>query len=153
MPRPLIGLTLLLGLSLACNDSRSSAAIPKSRREEDLTITFGGFLQNGPEDQRLDGRCTPNPARDILQCDVHNGLEKWHVTEVTFQVVRPGDKDDDRHYYRERVSIEPLETETASFKLGMQLPADTYIPARGGSKQSVGHWDWLIVGAKGQRIE
>jgi hypothetical protein len=44
----------------------------------------------------------------------------------------------------------PLQTEHVTLKLGMQLPADTYIKFRsrpGG--QTMSHWSWLIVQAKG----
>lgn len=154
MPRPVVALGILpLSLCLACNVSRSPESNPKFMPEQELTVTFGGFLQNGPEDQRLEGECSPNATRDLLQCDIHNGLLKWRIAEITFQVIRTSDKEDDRHYYRQRVSIEPLQTQSASFKLGMQLPSDTYLPTRDGPRKSLAHWDWLIVDAKGQRIE
>jgi hypothetical protein len=75
---------------------------------------------------------------------------KWNIREITFQVIRAGDKDDERHYYRERTSITPLQTETATIRLGMQLPADTPIPIQSRPVQTESHWNWLIVGAKGQ---
>ena len=85
-----------LFLSLACTDSAPSAeSNPKPNPEQDLVITFGGFLQNGPEDQLLDGQCQANPAKDVLQCDMHNGLMKWNITEITFQVIRTGDREDE----------------------------------------------------------
>jgi hypothetical protein len=145
---PLVMLSLLL---LACDDSpRASSAKPEPEPEQDLAITFGGFIQNGPEDQLLDGQCSANLSRDVLQCDIHNGLMKWNVTEITFQVIRTGDPDNEHHYYRERASIASLQTETITIKLGMQLPADTYFKMRNGEVKNMRHWQWLIVGAKGQ---
>ncbi len=81
--------------------------------------------------------------------DIHNGLVGWNVTEVTFQIIRIGD--DQQHYYRQRISIAPLQTEHVDIKLGMQLPADDYIKYRGKpGGQNFSHWSWLIVGAKGR---
>jgi hypothetical protein len=90
--------------------------------------------------------------RNALECDVHNGLVDWNITEVTFQVIRAGD--DAHHYYRERLSIAPLQTEHVAIRLGMQLPPDDQLKIRGrlvGKPQS--HWNWLIVGAKGKRTK
>jgi hypothetical protein len=86
--------------------------LPKEVPEQDLTITYGGFIQNGP-----------------------------------FQVVTGGDQ---QHYYRERVSIAPLQTEPVSIRLGVQLRPDTYIKYHGKpGGQTMTHWSWLIVQAKG----
>jgi hypothetical protein len=136
-------------LCLACTDSPTE---PKP--EQDLTITFGGFLQNGPKDELLNGQCQANPTRDVLQCDMHNGLMKWNITEITFQVIRTGDREDEHHYYRQRISIAPLQTETVTIKLGMQLPADTQDLIKGKAlTPRMSHWQWLIVGAKGQSVD
>jgi hypothetical protein len=144
----LVGLPLLL--LLACDESPRAAANPKPEPEQDLTITFGGFIQNGPQDQLLDGQCSRNVTRDVLQCDIHNGLMNWNITEITFQVMRPSDPQNENHYYREPVSIASLQTETITIKLGMQLPADTYFKKRNGEVDTFTHWSWLIVGAKGR---
>jgi hypothetical protein len=74
---------------------------------------------------------------------------KWNITEITFQVIRGGDPENEHHYYRERASIASLQTETITIKLGMQLPADTYFKERSGQVDTFTHWSWLIVGAKG----
>ena len=144
---PLIVFTTLA--FVACDEStRPPAATPKEVPEQDLKITYGGFMQNGPEDQLLDGVCGTDATRNTVNCDVHNGLMGWNVTEITFQVIRTGD--DQQHYYRERVSIAPLQTEHVTLSLGMQLPADTYVKYHskpGG--QNMTHWSWLIVQAKG----
>jgi hypothetical protein len=142
-------------LTLACDETPGSVSnsTPKAQPEQDLTITFGGFLQNGPQDELLDGQCSRNATRDVLQCDIHNGFAKWNITEITFQVIRGSDPETERHYYRERTSIASLQTETIAIKLGMQLPADTYFKRRNGGVDTFTHWSWLIVGAKGQPIK
>lgn len=139
--------------SLACETAPSIDSNPKPNPEQDLAITYGGFIKDGPENELLDGQCAESVARDVLRCDIHNGLMKWKVTEITFQVIRHGDKDGEQHYYRERISIVPLQTETVTIKLGMQLPADTRIAIRGRPVQTLNHWSWLVVGAKGQQTE
>jgi hypothetical protein len=144
----LAGLPALLALACVENTPRSQSN-SKPEPEQDLEITFGRFIQNGPEDQRLDGQCSTNLTRDVVQCDTHNGLMKWNITEITFQVIRTGDPENEHHYYRERASIASLQTETITIKLGMQLPADTYFKMRSGEIKTFTHWHWLIVGAKG----
>ena len=119
-------LVLFLSLSLSCDNTQPTPTPgPKLEPEQDLMITFGGFLQNGPENELLDGQCRNSLARDVLQCDIHNGFMKWNIREITFQVIRTGDAENERHYYRERVSIESLQTQTVTIKLGMTLPRDT----------------------------
>jgi hypothetical protein len=135
---------------IACDETHSRDLHPAQQQEQDLAITLGGFVQNGPQDQLLDGQCTPDPTRTALECDIHNGLMDWNITEVTFQVIPIGD--DAHHYYREQLSIASLQTEHVTIKLGMQLLPDDQIKVRGrpiGKPQS--HWGWLVVGAKGER--
>src|ERR1035437_8915361 len=85
-------------VSLACVERTPSGDVnPREEPEQDLKITYGGFIQNGPEDQLLDGQCGSDAMRNVLKCDVHNGLMDWNITEVTFQVIRIGD--DEHHYY------------------------------------------------------
>lgn len=143
---------LLLGLACDETGSPSSSEAPKPRAEQDIVLTFGGFIQNGPQDQLLDGQCTPNSTRDALRCDIHNGLVPWNITEITFQVIRAGDPGEERHYYRERASVLSLQTETITIKLGMQLPPDTRLTLSSGQVRTMSHWSWLIVGAKGQQL-
>jgi len=71
-----IVLTLPLLLCFACVETHSREPNPKPKSEQDLEITLGGFLHNGPMDERLEGQCTPNLTRDLLECDIHNGLMK-----------------------------------------------------------------------------
>ncbi len=138
-----VAISLLL-VSSACEEVAKppSAQTPKEIPEQDLKITYGGFVQNGSQDQLLAGVCGTDATRNNVDCDVHNGLIDWNVTEVTFQIVPHGD--DQQHYYRERISIAPLQTEHVTIRLGLQLPTDTYIKGR-----TFSHWSWLIVQAKG----
>jgi len=137
-------------VTLGCVEGTTPrVAVPKEEPEQDLKITYGGFIQNGPQDQLLDGVCGTDVTRNNVNCDIHNGLVGWNVTEVTFQIIRIGD--DQQHYYRQRISIAPLQTEHVDIRLGMQLPADDYIKYRGKpGEQTFSHWSWLIVGAKGR---
>ncbi len=144
---------LAVSLSLAyvaCVETTPSGNVStREEPEQDLRITYGGSIQNGPEDQLLNGVCGSDMTRNIVECDVHNGLVHWSVTEVTFQVIRIGD--DEQHYYRERLSIAPLQTAHVAIRLGMQLPPDDQIKYHGRpGGQSLSHWNWLIVGAKGK---
>jgi hypothetical protein len=139
-------------ISVACDESATPrVATSKEEPEQDLRITYGGFIQNGPQDQLLDGVCGTDVTRNTVNCDIHNGLLGWNVTEVTFQIIRTGD--DQQHYYRQRVPIAPLQTEHVGIRLGMQLPADDYIKYRGKpGGQTLSRWSWLIVGAKGRAV-
>jgi len=155
VPPGVLALSILL-TSIACVRRTPRGELnpkPKVRPEQDLAITFGGFIQSGPRDEVLDGQCSRNATRDSLQCDMHNGFMKWNITEITFQVIRTGDREDEHYYYRQRISIAPLQTETVTIKLGMQLPPDTYDTIKGRSLGPESHWQWLVVGAKGQSIE
>lgn len=127
--------------SVACDEAKSPtpAPTPRVEPEQDLTITYGGFISGGPEDQLLNGVCGTDATRNVVNCDVHNGLMNWNVTEVTFQIIVTGDNQ--QHYYRERVSIAPLQTEHASIRLGLQLPADDYVKYHGkpvGTRLAIG---------------
>ncbi|MFZ0798888.1 MAG: hypothetical protein WCA13_16015 [Terriglobales bacterium] len=148
-----VWIVLAVGFDLACVENKPAPdAKAGEPAEQNLTITYGGFIQNGPEDQLLNGVCGTDLTRNVLNCDVHNGLVDWNVTEVTFQVIPTGDSE--QHYYRERLSIAPLQTGHVSIRLGMQLPADDYIKLRGrpgGRTQT--HWNWLIVEAKGKHTK
>jgi hypothetical protein len=147
----LTGLAIsLLLVSSACKQAvkPSSDPTPKEIPEQDLKLTIGGFIENGAQDQLLNGICETDVTRNNVDCDVHNGLIGWNVTEVTFQIIRIGD--DEHHYYRERVSIPALQTQHVSIRLGMQLPPDDYIKYRGKpGGHTFSHWSWLIVQAKG----
>jgi hypothetical protein len=139
-------------MSSACEEAKPDDPTPKEVPEQDLKLTFGGFRQNGPQDQLVDGVCGTDVTRNNVDCDVHNGLMDWNVTEVTFQIIRNGDEQ--QHYYRQQVSIPPLQTQHVSIRLGMQLPADDYVKFRGKpGGQTVSHWSWLIVQGRGKPLK
>jgi len=116
---------------------------PKAPIEQDLRITFGGFLQGGDERQKIDGVCNADDTRSVFNCDIYNGLPNWLVTELVIRITWAPYSHGDVRDYRERVSIPPLTTASLNFRLGMQLPDSTSF--RG---QISRHWDWLVVGAK-----
>ena len=82
----LTGLAIsLLLVSSACEEGKSpSDPTPKEPAEQDLKITYGGFVQNGPEDQLLNGVCGAGATRNVVNCDIHNGLMDWNITEIYF---------------------------------------------------------------------
>jgi hypothetical protein len=106
------------------------------RGEQDLRITFGGFVENHPEGGKLGGVCGTDDTRNVLNCDIYNGLLDWTVTEITLLVTWSPYGDDDKRYYRVPVSIEPLKTERVSVRLGLQLPPDD-------------RWGFQIMSARG----
>ena len=118
----------------------------RAASEQVLPVTYGGWLSGGPENQKLDGQCGVKDYRTALQCDVHNGLPGWDITEITIQVVRAPYREDEQNYYRQRVSIGPFETATVSFKLGMEIPPPTW-----NRRRMVNHWSWSIAEVKGVR--
>lgn len=145
----LLAASLALGFLACVERTPSRDKGPKVGPEQDLNITFGGFMQNGLQDQLLDGHCASDTTRNVLKCDIHNGLMGWRITEVTFQVIRAGDNQ--QHFYREQVSIAPLQPEHVDIRLAMDLPPDSQFKVHGqpyGKPQS--HWSWLIVRALGK---
>jgi hypothetical protein len=138
-------LTLCLLTSLsAC--TQTSPKTKEEPREQDLRLTYGGFIYGGPQDQKLDGICGPDWTRNALECDIYNGLPNWKVTEITLRVAWDPYGDDNVRLFRQRVSIPPLTTEKVTVMLGTRLPNDTII-----GKQPAEHWNWLIVAAKALR--
>jgi hypothetical protein len=136
---------LLLALFLACPSSLR--AQNKHENNVDLRITLGGFREGHPDDGKLEGICTLDATRAILDCDIYNGLEGWAVSEITLWVTWSPYKDDDKRYYVKHVSIEPLTTKRVNIRLGIQLPQDTVLRER-----RLSHWGWQLVQAKGRPI-
>lgn len=116
------------------------------KAEQDLRITVGGFPQDRPEGGKLAGVCGTDSTRNVLNCDIYNGLLDWTVTEIILAITWSPYGDDDKRYYRVRVSIEPLKTERVSVRLGLQLPPDDMVAAG-----TMKHWAWLIKSARGYR--
>jgi hypothetical protein len=115
--------------------------------EQNLRITFGGFLDGGDENQKIEGTCSIDDTRSALTCDIYNGLPKWQITSLIIRVTWAPYSQDDVRDFQERVTIRPLTTGTVRFKLGKQLPSDEVL--RG---LHVHHWAWLVVGAKARPI-
>jgi hypothetical protein len=153
--RCLILALLLIAPSVGCKATRASIEIKaNSQQEQDLPITYGGFLQDGPENEVLDGVCAPGDDRSVLVCDVHNGFVQWTLTEITFKVVNNFAREDEpQHLYRERLVLASLQSAHIVLRLGMMLPPDTYLRDRHGTPVSdrMSHWGWLIIGAKGRK--
>jgi hypothetical protein len=101
-------------------------------------------MQGGDEHQKIDGVCGTDETRNVLNCDIHNGLQDWRVTELVIRVTWAPYSEDDVRDFRQRISIAPLTTETIHVRLGAQLPTDTYLLGKADS-----HWSWLVVNAKG----
>ena len=118
-------------------------------KEQELPITVGGFIENHPERGTLNGVCGTDVTRNVLNCDIYNGLLDWTVTEITLGVTWAPDNDNDKRYYREGVSIESLKTSQVSIRLGLQLPLDDVVRRPNRSPITLTHWSWLITGAKG----
>ena len=115
----------------------SAPAHENAKLEQVLPLTLGGFLKDGPETEKIQGICETNDTRDLLNCDIYNGLPGWIISEVTLVVVNgglSGWENDKARPFRVPVVIHPLTTEKVSVKLGLQLPM---------------RWSWQNVGAKG----
>ena len=129
---------------------------PKVKQEDDpdLRITLGGFREGHPDEGTLDGVCTPDTTRTVMDCDIYNGIAGWAVSEVTLVATWSPYNQDDKRYYSEHVSIEPQKTERLGIKLGLQLPLDTQF--RNKRDLPIGppmkHWGWSLVGAKGHQF-
>lgn len=125
-----------------------AAPVARALTEQDLPITIAGFLQGGNEQEKIDGVCGTDETRNVLNCDIHNGLSGWTITESTLGLLYWPYKDDDVRYYRISKAIAPLTTEHISIRLGLQLPPDEMPVGR--KTQGIRHWRWLIVRAKGR---
>jgi hypothetical protein len=133
-----------------CQDVTNASEKPKdSPQEQDLRITLGGFIENHPDRGVLGGVCGTDTTRNVLNCDIYNGLLDWTVTEITLVVTWLPYNDDDKRYYREAVSIESLKTSPLSVRLGLQLPLDDVVKRRNGPSTTMKRWAWAIASAKG----
>jgi hypothetical protein len=98
--------------------------------EQDLRITFGGFLEGGNENQKIEGTCSTDDTRSVLTCDIYNGLPKWQITALIIRVTWAPYSQADARDFQERVTIRPLTAGAVRFKLGKQLPADEVLLGR-----------------------
>jgi hypothetical protein len=152
-------LTVLL--IIGCERETAPTQSGSAKREQELPLTFGGFLKGSPEDERLDGVCGPDPSRNVVECDIYNGLPGWRITEITIKVVilpsfkeRPSASNNwDAKQYRVPVEIRPMMAEHIAVRLGLRIPPDEY-SARGKGKGPVNleRWSWQLTGAKGYSI-
>lgn len=139
------GLAVISALTISALSSCGIQNATAARREDvDLPLTYGGFLKDGPQTERIDGTCRPDNSRTILSCDLYNGLPGWTLTEVTLRLTRSPYKDEDVRDYKAAVVIKPFTAENVTIRLGLQLPADDHF-----RKYIFSHWGWLLVGAKG----
>ncbi len=123
----------------------------ESKVEQEIRLTFGGWVDGKAQDEKLDGVCVPESTRSILECDIYNGLPNWTITEVIVRVAWSPYIDENVRSFKVITNIKPMTTEHAKIRLGLQLPRDTYQGrlTRDPNLQWQKHWGWLIVGAKG----
>lgn len=149
-------LTAVICVSLSAFSCAPSAQKSGSQTdaEQDLRITLGGFQEGHPDEGTVEGVCTPDLTRTMLDCDIYNGLVGRAVTELKLVITWSPYKEGDKRFYSQRVSIEPLKTEHVSIRLGLQLPPDDPPFMRRGRRVGprLQHWGWLIASAKGHRI-
>ena len=112
--------------------------------EQDLRITFGGFLDGGDEKQKVEGTCSPDSTQTALSCEIYNGLLDWQVTELVIRVTWTPYSQDNVRDFDQRVLISPRSTASVNFKWGTRLPNDTIVRGR-----ALQHWEWLVVGVRG----
>jgi hypothetical protein len=143
--------TVLAFCLTSCNPLTEKSKT-KAPSDEDLRLTLGGFRENHPDEGEIGGTCTPDSARLILECDVHNGLVGWTVTDLTFVVTWSPYKDSDKGYYEKKIFLEPFQAKRVSLILGHQLPRDTRLKLRTYVGPLESHWGWSIVGAQGHPV-
>ncbi len=141
-----VAVLVALGAVVLAGSLASAADRQESNADQDLRITLGGFVQDHPEGGKLGGGCGPDDTRNVLVCDIYNGLLGWTVTEVLLGVEWSPHGDDDKRFYRVSVSIEPLTTERVSVRLGLQLPPDRQLAP---GTRPIRSWHWLIMNARG----
>jgi hypothetical protein len=136
--------------SFGCSNQTAPAPHESVKQEQPLPLTFGGFLKDGPEAERVGGVCGTDYTRNLLNCDIYNGLPGWIITEITLVVTwAPYEKNDSR-YYQIPIIIEPRMTEHVTLRLGLRLPPDDVFKLPHGKVQTSSHWHWQTVGARGR---
>jgi hypothetical protein len=115
----------------------AALGLGRSRRmpiEQDLQITFGGFMKGGGENEKIEGTRRSIEAGNVLDCDIYNGLPRWRVTEIVIRVSWAPYSAGDVRDFRQHVSITPLTTAALNLRLATQLPGT--------------RWGWLVLSAK-----
>jgi hypothetical protein len=148
---PCAGLIVLV--IIGCAKQTASTQGDRPKPEQDLPLTFGGFLQGGPQEERLTGVCTPDLAREVLNCDVYNGLPAWKISEITIVVTWSPYNQEDKRSFRVPTAITPMTTEHCAVRLGLQLPEDEWLTRNRRPQDRLNKWGWQIMGAKGYRIQ
>jgi hypothetical protein len=147
MPKVKIATVVLsIFASFGCGDRNILSTDQEAKREQALPLTFGGFLKDGPEADRVSGVCGTDDTRDLLTCDLYNGLPEWTITEITLVVTLSPYGKDDARYYQVPTLIKPRTTEHVTVRLGLLLPTDlSNLP----QSKPIQRWNWLVAGAKG----
>jgi hypothetical protein len=107
------------------------------------------FLKDGPEAEQIGGVCGPDDTRNLLNCDIYNGLPGYIITEVTLLVTWFPVEDDNARRFNVPITIKPLTTEHIVVRLGLQLPPDNVFTDPHGKVTAHKRWAWENVGAKG----
>ena len=112
-------------VGIACERPRPNAPVARQevKREQVLPLTLAGFLKDGPKAEKIEGVCGPNITRNLLNCDIYDGLPAWTITEVTLFVSWWPYKEDNRRFHVP-ITIKPLTTQHVTVRLGLQLPPD-----------------------------
>ena len=134
--------------SFGCGNQTAPTVHEEANREQVLPLTFGGFLKDGPKAEKIYGVCGADDTRNLLNCDIYNGLPGWTVTEVTLVVLLAPYGDGDSRYYQVPIIIKPRTTEHVAVRLGLHLPPD-YFRESDGKVSAFARWSWDIEGAKG----
>jgi hypothetical protein len=132
-----------------CGNHVAIGAHENSKAEQILPLTFGGFLKDGPEAEQVHGICGPDETRNLLNCDIYNGLPGWVLTAVTLRVTWIPYEETNVRDYDVPVIIRPLTTENVVVRLGLQLPPDNVLMFPHGKVTRHNRWGWQNVGARG----
>jgi hypothetical protein len=136
--------------SVACRNQTASTQRQAEGAEQVLPLTYGGFLKGGPENEKLDDVCSTDSTRNLLDCDIYNGLPGWTITEVTLAVTWDPYGVDDLRYFKVPVTIPPKTTQHVSLRVGVQLPTDEVVKVPHREPQTTKRWGWHTVRAKGR---
>jgi hypothetical protein len=152
--RDTLAVALMVSAIIGCQaPTKTTESPPEPRNQEQvLSLTAGGFIENHPERGAVQGLCTADPTRTVLNCDIYNGISDWTLTEITLGVTWYPYDDEDKRYFHEKTSISPMTTAQVHIRLGLELPLDDSMKRKTGPPVNINHWAWLIVGAKGLHV-